>query len=166
MKSLIRRLLDDSTVSKSVTKKWIEMLRSDVCDYSDAYVVVKGTITVERDNDIKKRDKKLFFKNNAPFRSCISKINDTFIDSAENCDTVMSMYNLLEYSDNYPLTSGRLWNYYKDARNNDANENNATDNRINNNKTITSKSFEYKTKLIGSIPDDNYKLKVKRMYNI
>ena len=61
MKYLIRRLLDDSTVSKSVTKKWIEMLRSDVCDYSHAYVVVKGTITVERDNDIKKRDKKLFF---------------------------------------------------------------------------------------------------------
>ena len=52
MKYLIRRLLDDSTVSKSVIKKWIEMLRSDVCDYSDAYVVVKGTITVEGDNDI------------------------------------------------------------------------------------------------------------------
>ena len=67
----------------------------------------------------------------------------------------MPMYNLLEYSDNYPLTSGRLWNYYKDARNDDANENNATNNRINNNKTITSKSFEYKTKLIGNTSDDN-----------
>ena len=76
----------------------------------------------------------------------------------------MPMYNLLEYSDNYFMTFENLWNCYRDEINDDANEN--VNNRINNNKTITSKSFEYKTKLIGSIPDDNYKLKVKRMYNI
>ena len=51
------------------------MLRSDVCDYSDAYIVLKGTITVEGDDVNKKRDEKLSFKNNSPFRSCISKIN-------------------------------------------------------------------------------------------
>ena len=63
------------------------------------------------------------------------------------------MYNLLEYSDNYPVTSGSLRNNYRDEINDDANQN--VSNWINNNKAITSKSFEYKTKLIGSTPDDN-----------
>ena len=78
------------------------MLRSDLCNYGDAYVVVKETtINVEGDDDNKKIDKKLSFKNNAPCRSCISKINNTFIGNAEDLDIVMQMYNLLEYSDNY-----------------------------------------------------------------
>ena len=83
------------------------MLRSDLCDYGNAYIVVKETITVEGDND-EKRNKKLTFKNNAPFRSCISNINNTFIDSAEDIDIVTPMYNLLEYSDNYSMTSESL----------------------------------------------------------
>ena len=62
----------------------------DLFAYSDAYIVVKGTITVERDNDDKTRNKKLILKNNAPFRSCISKINNTFIENAEDLDIVMS----------------------------------------------------------------------------
>ena len=104
---------------------------------------------------IKKRNKKLTFKNIAPFRSCVSKISSTFIDIAEDLDIVMPMYNLLEYSDNYSMTSGSLWNYcYRDEINDDSNEN-ANNNRINNNKTITNKSFEYKTKLIGSTPNNN-----------
>ena len=65
----------------------------------------------------------------------------------------MAMYNLLEYSDNYSMTSGSLWIYYRDDMNDCADEN--VNNRINNNKTITSKSFEFKTKLKGSTPDDN-----------
>ena len=65
----------------------------------------------------------------------------------------MPMYNLLEYSDNYFMTFENLWNCYRDEINDDANEN--VNNRINNNKTITIKSFEYKTKLIRSTPDDN-----------
>ena len=77
------------------------MLRSDLCNYSDAYIVVKGTVTVEGDNDDKKINKKLTFNNNAPFRSCISKISNTFIDKAEDLGIVIPMYNLLEYSDNY-----------------------------------------------------------------
>ena len=89
------------------------MLRSNLCDNNDAYTVVKGRITVEGDNDDKTRNKKLIFKNNALVRSCILKINNTFIDNAEDLDIVMSMYNLLEYSDNYSLTSGSLWNYYR-----------------------------------------------------
>ena len=82
-----------------------------------------------------------------------SKINNTYIDNAEDLDIVMPMYNLLEYSDNYSITSGSLWNYYRDEINDDENE--SVNNRINNNKTIRSKSFEYKTKLIGSTPSDN-----------
>ena len=104
---------------------------------------------------LKKERKKLTFKNNAPFRSCISKINNTFIENAEDIDTVMPMYNQLEYSENYSMTSGSLWNYYRDEVNDDANENNSARNKINNNKTITSKSFEYKKKLIGSTPSNN-----------
>ena len=64
--------------------------------YSDAYIVVKGTVTVEGDHDAKTRNKKLTFKNNSPFRSLISKINNTFIDNAEDLDIVMPTYNLLE----------------------------------------------------------------------
>ena len=131
------------------------MLRSYLCDYSDASIVVKGTITVEGVDGNKKRDKKLSFKNNAPFRSCISKINNTFIDNTEDLDIVMTIYNLLENSGNYSMTSGSLWNYYRDKINDYANENNGANNRINNSKTKTSKSFEYKAKIIGRKPDDN-----------
>ena len=64
----------------------------------------------------------------------------------------MLMYNLLECSESYSMTSGSLWNYYRDEINDDVNEN-TYNNRINNNKTITSKSFEYETKLIGRTRD-------------
>ena len=70
------------------------MLRSDLCDYSDAYIVVKGTISVTRPNN-NAFDKKLAFENNTPFVSCISKINNALIDNAEDLDIVMPMYNLL-----------------------------------------------------------------------
>ena len=83
------------------------MLRSDLCDYSDAYVVVKGTITVTRPGSIM-YGKKLALKNNAPFTSCIAKINNTPIDNVEDLDIVMPMYNLLEYSKNYRKTIGRF----------------------------------------------------------
>ena len=132
------------------------MIRSDFCHYSDVYIVVKGKITVEEDNDRKKNnDKKLTFKNNALFRSCISKINSTFIDNLEGLGIAMAMYNLLEYSDNYSMTSGSFWNYYRGEVNDDEYENNNANDRINNNETIASKSFEYKTKLIGSTPNNN-----------
>ena len=76
------------------------MSRPDLCEHSEAYIVVKGTITAEGTYDANKRNKKLTFKNNAPFRSCISKINNTFIDNAVHLDIIMPMYNLLENSDN------------------------------------------------------------------
>ena len=65
------------------------------------------------------------------------------------------MYNLLEYSDNYSMTSGRLWNYYRDEINDDDNENNNNNYKINNDKAIKNKSLEYKTKILGSTPNDN-----------
>ena len=88
------------------------MLRSDLCDCNDAYIIVKGKITVTNpNNDV--YDKNLALKNNAPFVSCISKIYNTLIDSAEDLDIVMRMYNLLEYSKSYRKTTGSLWNYYR-----------------------------------------------------
>ena len=102
---------------------------------------MKGKITAAGINDANKINKNLIFKNNAPFGSCISKLNNTFLENAENIDIVMPMYNLLEYSDNFSITSGSLWNYYRDSNY-----------RVNNDKTLTSKSFEYKTKIIRSAP--------------
>ena len=83
------------------------MLRSNLCDFSDAYIFVKGTITVT-DSDDAKRNKSVAFKNNAPFTNYISKINGVQINNAEDLDVVMPMYNLLEYSKNYKKTTGSL----------------------------------------------------------
>ena len=100
------------------------MLRSDLCDYSDVCIVVKGTIDLlaAAANENYKAQKNLVFKNNAPFRLCISKINITLKVNAEDLDIVMPMYNVLEYSQNYSITSGSLWNYYRDKIN-DVNDN-------------------------------------------
>ena len=89
----------DYRVNKEIGIK-TPMLRSDLCDFSDAYIVVKGEITVTNPNNAK-RNKAVAFKNNAPFINCISKINGVQIDNAEDLDVVMPMYNLLEYSKNY-----------------------------------------------------------------
>ena len=94
------------------------MLIYYLCTFSNAYIVVKGDITFEGDNDANKRNKNLAFKNNAPFIKCISKINSVKIDNAEDLDVVMAMYNLLEYSKNYRKTTGSLWNYYRDKPSN------------------------------------------------
>ena len=94
------------------------MLRSDICDFSDAYIVVKGTITLAKTNgrgitDI--RNRLLSFKCNARFTNRISKINNALIDNAEDLDVVMPIYSLLKYSKNYRKS---LWNYYRDEPNN------------------------------------------------
>ena len=68
---------------------------------------------------IKSEIKNLSFENNAPFRSCVSKINNTFIDNVEDLDIIMPMYNMLEYSDNYFMSARRLWNYHRDKMNDD-----------------------------------------------
>ena len=89
------------------------MLRSSLCDYSDAYILVKGNITVNNTAAdgaaANNTNKKVIFKNCAPFTNCISKINNTEIDNAEYIDIVMPMYELIECSDSYSKTSGSLW---------------------------------------------------------
>ena len=91
------------------------MLRSNLCDYADAYILVKGTITITGAGDddaarqLDERNKGVIFKNCASFTKCISRINGTDIDNAENIDIVMPMYNLIEYNDNYLNTFGSLW---------------------------------------------------------
>ena len=86
------------------------MARSNLCDYSDVYILVSGAITITGggDNDAKKRaderNKGVIFKNRAPYSDCISNINNTQIDHAKDIDVVMPMYNFIEYSDNYSKT--------------------------------------------------------------
>ena len=99
------------------------MLRSNLFDYADAYILVKGTITItsagydDTAKQLDERNKGIIFKNCAPFTKCISRINNIDIDNAQDIDIVMPMYNLIEYSDNYSRTSGSLWQYYKDDPN-------------------------------------------------
>ena len=173
----IANLLDSASnkPSKFRTRNWVEinddirgayspnkqirfktaMLWSSLCDYSDACILVEGNISVNNTgtaaapNNI---NKKVIFKNCAPFTNCISKINNTQIDNAEYIDIVMPMYNLIEYSDNYSKTSGSLWQYCKDipAVNDngdivDFNGANATD------------SFNFKTKITGQT-DNNRRI--------
>ena len=136
----IANLLSDESnkPSKFRTRNWVEinddsrgayssdkqirfktaMLKSSLCDYSDAYILVKGKITV---NDTaaagaaaNNTNKKVIFKNCAPFTRCISKINNSQIDDAEYIDIVMPMYNFIEYSDNCSKTSGSLWQYCRE----------------------------------------------------
>ena len=96
------------------------MLNSNLCNYSDTYIFVKGTITITgegADYDVKgisKRNKEVKFKNSAPFTDSLIEINDTQADNTKDLDTVMPISNLIEKSDNYLKTSGSLWQYYRD----------------------------------------------------
>ena len=137
----IANLIDDTSnkPSKFRIKNWIEinyesrgtynvnsqikfktkMLKSSLCDYSDAYILVNGTITINgigayaaaREAD--EREKGVAFKNCSPFTNCISEINNTQVGNAKDIDIVMPMYNLIEYSDNYAKTTGSLWQYFR-----------------------------------------------------
>ena len=94
------------------------MLKSTFCDYGDAFILVKRTITVNNtaaaDADANNTNKKVIFKNCAPFTNCISEINNTQVHNVEDLDIVIAMCNLIEYSDNYSKTPGSLWQYGKD----------------------------------------------------
>ena len=95
------------------------MLKYSSCDYVDAYILVKGKITITGAGDdaaarqVDERDKGEAFENCAPFTNCISEKNNTQIDNAKDVDIVVSMYNLIGYSDIYSKTSGSLWQYYR-----------------------------------------------------
>ena len=119
------------------------MLRSNICDYTDAYILVKGTITITGAGDdatakrLDERNKGVIFKICAPFTKCISRTSNTEIDNAKDINIAMSMYNLIEYSDNYSKTSQSLWQYYKD----DPNDN-----------ITRSETFKSKIKITGKTP--------------
>ena len=122
------------------------MLRSN----SDAYILVKGTITVNGivngvENEILRANRPLILKSNAPFVSCMTKINNEFIEDADDIDIVMPMYNLLEYSKNYRKTIGSLYNYYRDELSDDNNPNNFPNTNV-----VNSNTFKYKNKIIGN----------------
>ena len=165
----IANLIDDtsSQPSKFRTKIWVEindesrgtynvgsqikfkttMLKSSLCNYSDAYIIVKGKTTIAgAGNDAAARQaderyKGVAFKNCATFINCISEINNTQIDNAKDIDIVMPMYNLIEYSDNYAKTTGSLWQYFRDEP-------------VDDDHIEDSKSFKSKTKITGKTPND------------
>ena len=182
----ITNLLDTTLdeIPRFITKKWVvvhdqsdnaedrfqpnkqirfktSMLQSDLCDFSDAYIVVKGDITLTKTNGrgiIDIRNRFLAFKNNAPFTNCISKINNVLIDNVEDLDIVMPMYNLLEYRKNYRKTTGSFWNYYRDESNNPPlNDDDPPAINYNADPITNSESFKYKSSITGKTSNANQK---------
>ena len=156
--------------SKFATKKWYliyseskgnysheksmkfltSLLETSLCDYSDAYILVTGNMTVTGGDN----DTKVAFKNCARFTKCITEINEIFVDDAKHTDITMPMYNLIDYSDNYSDTSGSLWNFKRDE--------------ITGNINLTknnSSSFKYKSNLIDNTEADEANIK-KESVNI
>ena len=153
----IINLFNDSSSedSKFATKKWYvidsqttkgkykqgniikfetETIKSSLCDYSDAFILVTGNITVAAGNNTD-----VAFENCAPFSTCTTNINDTFVDKANHIYIAMPIYNLIKYSDNYSDTSGNLWQFKRDEV-------------TNKNPDLTidySQSFKYKAALLG-----------------
>ena len=126
------------------------MLRSDLCNYADAYILVNGTITVTAPagaNNIRdKKNRPVILKNNAPFVSCITRINNEFIEDADDLDIVMPMYNLLECSKNYRKTIVPLYNYRDELSDDNIPAGNAFDNI----RVVNLSTFTYKNKITGN----------------
>ena len=161
----------DNENSKFATKKWYvidseskgnyshhdpikfltKSIESSLCDYSDAYILVTGNITVADGNT----NTKVAFKNCAPFKECTTEINGTFVDKTKHINIAMPMYNLIEYSDNYSDASGSLWQLKRDEQ------------PINNNAAFinltaeNSSPFKYKSNLIGNIVADGANGKIE-----
>ena len=138
------------------------MLRSDLCDFSDAYIVVKGDITLTKTNKrriIDIRNRFLAFKNNAPFTNCISKINNVLTVNAEDLHVVMLMYILFEYSKNYRKTRRSWWNYLRNEPNNPPLNppvgNNPLTFNYNADPITNFKSFKYKSSITGKTSNAN-----------
>ena len=170
-----------SEIPRLVTKKWVEIfhqpngsynrnkdirfktpqLRSDLCDFNDAYIAVTGKINATNPgNDNNVYNRKLALKSCAPFFNCILKINNQLIEDTQNLDIVKPMYNLLCYSRNFRKTTGSFWNYYPDMPSSGYNSNNRD--RIFY-PTKYSESFNYKTKLVGNLPAGNNEAELKEV---
>ena len=131
------------TYNDSNMKFKTTMLTSNLCYYADAYIFVKGAITITGAGDddaakwLEEQNKGVIFKDCSPFTKYISRINNTDIDNAQDIDIVIPMFNLIEHSDNYSKTSGSLWQYCKD----DPNDN-----------ITQSESLKSKIKVTGKTP--------------
>ena len=171
----IINLLDNTSKqpSKFRTKNWVEVnddarrtqntnnqikcktsiLKSSLCDYSDAYILVKGIISIasvplsaaNQNNN----DKEVLFRKCAPFTDCINEINNTHIDNAKDNGGVLPMYNLIKYGKNYSKTSVSLWQYYRDESFLDYNDAIANFPAASNNSI----SFQLKQKITGKTDD-------------
>ena len=118
------------------------MLRSNLCDYADAYILVNGTITISgagNNATARQADE----RDCAPFVKCINRINNAEIDNAKDIDIVMPMHKLIEYSDNYSKTSGSLWQYYKDEPNDSIADSESFKSKV---KITGKKSWQWKNK--------------------
>ena len=130
--NLLGSEIESNEMSKFVTREYVKinslsntynedksirfktpMLRSDLCDYADAYILVNSTITVAGNHPRDRENRPVILKSNSTFHSCITRINDELIEDAEDLDIVIPMYNLLEYSKSYRKTVGSLYNYYR-----------------------------------------------------
>ena len=130
---------ENGTAIKFETKA----IKSNPCDYSDAYILVTGDITATGGD----ANTKVAFKNCAPFTKCVTHIEDEHIDNADNLDIVMPMYNLIEFSDNYSNTSRSLWHFKRDEQNmNNRGPTNVT--------TADLSSFKYKSSFFRTLEDD------------
>ena len=118
---------EDSATVNFETK----VIKSNLCGYSDAYILVTRDITATRGGI----DTRVAFKNCAPFTKCITHKNDGYVDGSNNLNIIMSMYNLIEYSGNYSDTSGRLWQFKNDGN-------------LGNVSAANSTSFKYKSSFI------------------
>ena len=172
----------DNENSKFATKKWYvidseskgnyshhdpikfltKSIESSLCDYSDAYILVTGNITVTRTiaaaagGNVQRKQPldaatQVIFKNCAPFEKCSTEIDGTLVDEANFINNTMPMYNLIKYSENYSDTSGSLWSFKREY--------------IDNNANVTSDdnapSFKYKASLITNTEADGTKKGVK-----
>ena len=126
-----------------------------MCDYSEAYILVSGTIRItgtgadHAATQVDERNKGVTFRNCAPFTNCISEINNTQIDNVKYTDVVMPLYVLIEYSNNYSKTLGSLSQYYSDESNDNI---------------AHFESFQFKVKITGNTTDaDNKKVEQQNL---
>ena len=112
-----------------------------MCDYAEAYILVDGTIRATNAVNATR----LALKNCEPFTKCNLEINDEHVDTAENLDIVMPMYNLIEYSDNYQDSSATLYQYKRDES--------PEDDAVADLTADNSDSFKYKIKLLGNVTE-------------
>ena len=127
---------DTSENNPDTIKYDTRVLKPNLCDYAEAYILVDGTIKAAAAD----ANTRLALKDCAPFSKCNLEINDEHVDTAENLDIVMPIYNLIEYSDNYQDSSATLYQYKRDE---------PPDALANNLTRDNSNSFKYKVELLG-----------------